>query len=401
MFFILTELNRSSCEYPEDVYVIDVSSLSLKNVATDDLSLFTKQVPHITHRLHIFKGGDNKLTFKDLGALPELKTLILACNNITTIDTTSALLFPNLTSLDLSFNTISQESFSVLAALPSLTRLDLSQNNIQTIPNDISDMRLWWQMFTSSPSSQQPEAEPVRKRALTATLSEYGKQESRKQRENIERMRAKTIEVTLVQYQVDYTMPGFLKLEFLSLEGNGLGADDGGKDALEILGRLPSLKVLNLNHNFISSLSFVLESTYPNKEMRRAEKEQEREDQELQAQKEENVVDEESESPVDSLDRLDRAAAAESAKLRQEFEEERGISMEAINGSIYDDTQALNSVKRYEGFPRLEELRLAHNKISTLEQLMGIVCLSCLNKVYLEGNPVMVGRNRISSTKGW
>ncbi|TPX72153.1 hypothetical protein SpCBS45565_g00525 [Spizellomyces sp. 'palustris'] len=54
-----------------------------------------------------------------------------------------------------------------------------------------------------------------------------------------------------------------------------------------------------------------------------------------------------------------------------------------------DDDQHTQQQHKYDGFYTLEELHLTHNLISTVEDLMGIVRLPRLEKVYLAGNPVM------------
>ncbi|KND00885.1 uncharacterized protein SPPG_09165, partial [Spizellomyces punctatus DAOM BR117] len=54
-----------------------------------------------------------------------------------------------------------------------------------------------------------------------------------------------------------------------------------------------------------------------------------------------------------------------------------------------NDDQHTQQQHKYDGFHTLEELHLTHNLISTMEDLMGIVRLPRLEKVYLAGNPVM------------
>jgi Leucine-rich repeat (LRR) protein len=44
---------------------------------------------------------------------------------------------------------------------------------------------------------------------------------------------------------------------------------------------------------------------------------------------------------------------------------------------------------KYQGFPNLLSLHLCNNLISNLDNLIGIVFISGLESVYLEGNPVM------------
>ncbi|KAJ3295840.1 X-ray radiation resistance-associated protein 1 [Borealophlyctis nickersoniae] len=115
--------------------------------------------------------------------------------------------------------------------------------------------------------------------------------------------------------------PGFRTLENLSLENNKLASIE----VFEILGVLPGLRVLNMNRNRITDLSFLVPSNLPK-----------------------------------SAD-YKRSVTPSPEQLRY----------------------------RYEGFRALEELRVAFNQIASPEGLMGIVWLPKLARVYLQGNPVM------------
>lgn len=65
-------------EDPEEVYSLDISGMNLSFVLEDDLSLFTK--------LQILKAGENHLTLAKFGGLPNLRKLIMPCNDVTTLD---------------------------------------------------------------------------------------------------------------------------------------------------------------------------------------------------------------------------------------------------------------------------------------------------------------------------
>ncbi|KAL2917622.1 hypothetical protein HK105_202908 [Polyrhizophydium stewartii] len=45
-----------------------------------------------------------------------------------------------------------------------------------------------------------------------------------------------------------------------------------------------------------------------------------------------------------------------------------------------------NVLPKFAGFERLEELHLIHNRITTLDDLVGAVCLPRLRRLFLEGN---------------
>jgi hypothetical protein len=49
----------------------------------------------------------------------------------------------------------------------------------------------------------------------------------------------------------------------------------------------------------------------------------------------------------------------------------------------------INSIRKYPGFPCLEELYFAFNKVETPAGLMGILWLPCLKKIKVEGNPII------------
>ncbi|KAJ3224114.1 hypothetical protein HK099_000225 [Clydaea vesicula] len=77
-------------------------------------------------------------------------------------------------------------------------------------------------------------------------------------------------------------------------------------------------------------------------------------------------------------------------------------SFSEFNNDIYEQRkESQKKMHRYQGFPRLEELRLANNLIATLEDLMGLVALPSLQRVYLEGNTVMDPRKRIGLQKDY
>ncbi|KAI8920314.1 hypothetical protein DFJ77DRAFT_237701 [Powellomyces hirtus] len=119
--------------------------------------------------------------------------------------------------------------------------------------------------------------------------------------------------------------PGFRRLEVLVLDNNRINT----LEAFQVLGALPSLRSLNLSRNRIKSLSFL--SAQPS-------------------------------GPADA-ERSSPAPAANDASSR--------------------------SGQKFDGFYFLQELDLTFNQIGTPEDLLGIVWLPVLERVALEGNPIM------------
>jgi Leucine-rich repeat (LRR) protein len=332
-----------------------------------------------------------------LGALPNLKTLWLPCNNLSNLEIAAAIDFPYLEELDLSFNRITPESVLFLSALPALTQLDLSSNQLTRLPKEITDMREWWKNFTGPGNEDITPDSKSHHRRLTDILSAHGRFEQQKLKQEYQRTRASTFSYTSNRYQVSYAMPGFLKLETLNLENNQLT----DLDVVDILGSLQSLKTLNLSGNCIVSLAFILERTYslpePKTVIAPVVKTEDPDARVLTPPMEEPNNPSEMSSMSDLDDTPKPIAKKESVGFfpsAQELFE----SMDAVRGS--DEGSQANNIKRYLGFPSLEELKLSHNQIGEVEGLMAIVCLSSLKRVYLEGNPVMNPRNRPAAQRG-
>ena len=52
-------------------------------------------------------------------------------------------------------------------------------------------------------------------------------------------------------------------------------------------------------------------------------------------------------------------------------------------------TREPKDVIKYDGFKKLEELFMQNNKIHQIPELVGLVCLPCLKRVFISGNPVV------------
>ncbi|ORY36015.1 RNI-like protein [Rhizoclosmatium globosum] len=129
-------LAKANVIHPADVYVLNVANSQLRFVVPEDLSLF--------ENVHTFHGGENLLPFAKLGALPSLRRLSLPFNEISDLDLEVDGLFPLLEQLDLSYNHTSPAAVIVLATLPSLKSLDLTSNHITSLPIQlITSMPQW------------------------------------------------------------------------------------------------------------------------------------------------------------------------------------------------------------------------------------------------------------------
>eukprot|EP00440_Ansanella_granifera_P011215 gb/GFBE01012166.1/.p1 GENE.gb/GFBE01012166.1/~~gb/GFBE01012166.1/.p1 ORF type:complete len:592 (+),score=128.02 gb/GFBE01012166.1/:1-1776(+) len=127
--FLLLAAGGSST--PEGVVTVNLSSLQIVDVAEEDLAFFG----HLD-RLDV---SDNQLGYEhileQLGRVPRLSTLNLACNYISSLQVQPNIL-AHLEVLDLSFNGLHGDVLSQLARLPSLVTLNLSSNCISSVPQE-------------------------------------------------------------------------------------------------------------------------------------------------------------------------------------------------------------------------------------------------------------------------
>jgi len=125
--FLLLAAGGSSA--PEGVITVNLASLQIVDVAEEDLAFFG----HLD-RLDV---SDNQLGYEhileQLGRIPRLTQLSLACNSISSLQVGSGLL-RHLEILDLSFNGLHGDVLTQLARLPSLVTLNLSSNCISSLP---------------------------------------------------------------------------------------------------------------------------------------------------------------------------------------------------------------------------------------------------------------------------
>lgn len=123
--FILLE--ASGVSVPEDSRQAALVDRKLSSVLEEDLFFFTGLV--------FLDVSENQLELKPFGAIPRLKELRLACNNIQKID--EILGFEKLLVLDLSYNKLTVRSVQALEQMPRLRELDLSGNSLRGLPLEL------------------------------------------------------------------------------------------------------------------------------------------------------------------------------------------------------------------------------------------------------------------------
>lgn len=125
--FLLLAAGGSSL--PDEVVSVNLTSLQLVDVAVEDLAFFVN--------LDRVDASDNQLSYEQIlhqmGRLPRLTSLVLACNSIASLQVPMGSL-RNLETLDLSFNELHGDVLSNLARLPCLIKLNLSSNCISSVP---------------------------------------------------------------------------------------------------------------------------------------------------------------------------------------------------------------------------------------------------------------------------
>eukprot|EP00927_Polykrikos_kofoidii_P061537 TRINITY_DN56374_c0_g1_i1.p1 TRINITY_DN56374_c0_g1~~TRINITY_DN56374_c0_g1_i1.p1 ORF type:complete len:676 (+),score=126.05 TRINITY_DN56374_c0_g1_i1:196-2223(+) len=125
--FLLLAAGGSSS--PDEVVSANLTSLQLVDVAVEDLAFFVN--------LDRLDASDNQLSYEQvlhqMGRLPRLTSLVLACNSIASLQVSAGTL-RKLETLDLSFNELHGDVLATLAHLSGLVKLNLSSNCISSIP---------------------------------------------------------------------------------------------------------------------------------------------------------------------------------------------------------------------------------------------------------------------------
>jgi len=125
--FLLLAAGGSSS--PDEVVRVNLSSLQLVDVATEDLAFFA--------HLDKLDASDNQLSYdsilQQMGRFPRVTNLILACNSIPSLQVPMGTL-RQLQHLDLSFNELHGDVMGQLARLTNLVTLNLSRNCISSVP---------------------------------------------------------------------------------------------------------------------------------------------------------------------------------------------------------------------------------------------------------------------------
>jgi Leucine-rich repeat (LRR) protein len=143
--FLLLAAGGSSS--PEDVVSVNLSSLQIVDVATEDLAFFGN--------LDSLDISDNQLSeegvLEQFGRLPRLCRLLLSCNSISALQVPANSL-RLLEHLDLSFNELHGDVLSQLAHLPRLVTLNLASNCISSLPpeEELFDFRCLEELILDS-----------------------------------------------------------------------------------------------------------------------------------------------------------------------------------------------------------------------------------------------------------
>lgn len=124
-FFLLEKTGSS---FPEDVLRAELVDMNLRSVEPQDLSYFTN--------LKHLDVSENRLPLGPFGALPKLRELRLACNEMADLQG-NMVGFQHLIYLDLSYNKLSVTNVQFLDFLPNLRDLDLSGNNLGGLPPEM------------------------------------------------------------------------------------------------------------------------------------------------------------------------------------------------------------------------------------------------------------------------
>ena len=105
-------------------------------------------------KLQILKAGENQLPFARLGLIPNIRKLLIPCNDVTSLDLELEGRYEGLEvffedkflivqHLDLSYNALDHSAIVMLATLPSLQYLDLTKNEIKDLPHTLKNMANW------------------------------------------------------------------------------------------------------------------------------------------------------------------------------------------------------------------------------------------------------------------
>lgn len=144
--------------------------------------------------------------------------------------------------------------------------------------------------------------------------------------------------------------------------------------------------MLNLSNNRIKSLAFLREGSPKNIDDSDPNAS-------LLEMNEEEVAAGHDEHHIKSDSNIATAAAVASAASKDKLgSKELGTSVKGTKTSSETSNKRIvnkNAPRSYNGFTKLEELRLVKNLIEDYDGLLGIVALPVLQRVFLEGNPIL------------
>lgn len=124
-------LESTGMGLPEDARQAQLADRNLGSVVAEDFAFFSGLI--------VVDVSENFLDLESFGALPRLKELRIACNNIQRIDELFG--FEHLLFLDISYNNLTTRSVQSLDVLPNLKDLDLSGNNLRGLPYEMYRFR--------------------------------------------------------------------------------------------------------------------------------------------------------------------------------------------------------------------------------------------------------------------
>ncbi|KAI8620649.1 hypothetical protein BC830DRAFT_470620 [Chytriomyces sp. MP71] len=415
-----------------DVFILDVTNNSLRFVVPEELALFVN--------IHTFRAGENLLPFAKLGALPNLRRLYLPFNEISDMDLEVDGLFSLLEHLDLSYNHITSAALIVLATLPSLKHLDLSANKIPTLPlHLISDMAHWRERVIEL-------LLPNHVALLDATLQqEFGKDWA-PERLSAPPTRANTVHEAMRVFAERTGSPPMSAPDVAARLSAAAAAVAAQRDAGETIMEDEDDVIVDVHleerdlrvdtHHGLRPWGEEEDSVdrtmakvpVPPEGLRRSDSPRRRSAGEgKDAAGGEGRGGEDNEVGMPMPLRVTGAPIAfevlETLVLERNalFSDESflilgrlpllkrlNLNYNRFRSLVFlSDHQKGNDisesppppflVKKYDGFPKLEELRVAFNKIDSVRGLLAVVWLPVLKFIWLEGNPVLIKFGKVAS----
>ncbi|KAI8892224.1 hypothetical protein BC833DRAFT_612361 [Globomyces pollinis-pini] len=319
-------------EDPEQVYALDLSRKMLEYVIEDDMLMFVN--------LKSLDVSENSLPFARLGILPALKKLNFSCNGLKLLDLEVDGRFTKLEVLDLSFNMLNTAAIIVLATLPKLKELNLTCNKLRDLPAQILDMTHWRDSVIELILPAQVAALDFQNMPLHAEPKMFVSNE-----DPLRPQTAPIIKLNQTNEQSSLSKPQTAQSEDIQYDG----IDD---DLLTRMIGFNSLEVLVLENNLLGA-----------------------------------EIDSKMWRVLSQLPSL-RILNLKNNKIKSL----RRLFAKGLTKKSSEELLSMNksTIPKFAGFYKLTELNVAQNGIVDLDHLLSIICLTKLQRVYVEGNPVMI-----------